>query len=86
MLIGDQDPWDVLQPLEQLAEKPLGGGLIPVRPYQDVQDQAVLINCPPQILRVAIDLQKYLVEMPFVPRPGTAPLRPRSPAPTLFKR
>ncbi len=30
-------------------------------------------HCPPQILRVAIDFQKYLVEMPFVPRPGTVP-------------
>ncbi len=44
-----------------------------MRLYQDVQDQAVLINCPPQLLPLAIDFQKYLVEMPFVPRPGTAP-------------
>jgi hypothetical protein len=39
---------------------------------QDIQDVPVLIYCPPQIVMLALDCQKYLVEMSLVAGLGTA--------------
>ena len=46
-LVGNEDTGDVLQALEQLTEKPLGGDFIPVRLYQNVQDHSRLIHGAP---------------------------------------
>src|SRR5262245_34548715 len=49
-LIGDDHARDVLQPLEQLAEKLLGGFLVPATLHQDVEDGILLIHRAPQIM------------------------------------
>ena len=68
-LIRDDHLWHVLQPLEQLAEKLLRRLLVASALHQDVEDVIVLVNRSPQVMALAIDGQKYLVEMPFVPSP-----------------
>lgn len=67
-LIGDDHAWDVLQPFEELAEELLGRLLIASPLYEDIQDVVVLIHRPPQVMTLAMDRQKYLVQMPFIPR------------------
>jgi hypothetical protein len=60
------------QSLEQLAEKPLRGLLVTVTLHQNVEDVAVLIHCPPEIMPLTLDGEKDLVEMPLVTGPRTA--------------
>jgi hypothetical protein len=43
---------------------------------QDVEDVAVLIDGPPQILPTAVDRQEHLVEMPPVAGSGLAAAQP----------
>jgi len=33
---------------------------------QDVQHLAILIDCTPEIMEAAVDLEKHFVEMPYV--------------------
>ena len=69
--IGDEDTWDVLAPLEELAEKLLGGVLIPPSLYQDVEHHAILIYGPPQIMPFLVDREEHFIQMPLITRPGT---------------
>src|SRR5262249_10144871 len=39
--------------------------------HQDIQDVAVLIHRPPQIVMVALDRQKHFIQVPLVPGPRT---------------
>jgi hypothetical protein len=34
---------------------------------QNIQNVAILINCSPQILNAAIDLEEHFIKMPLVP-------------------
>jgi hypothetical protein len=36
--------------------------------HQNVEDNAVLVDCTPQPVALALDLQMHLVQMPFVTR------------------
>src|SRR4029079_1075347 len=58
--------------LEEFAEEPLGGLGVPARWDQDVEDVAVLVDGPPQILPTAVDRQQHLVEVPLVAGSGLA--------------
>lgn len=46
-LVGNDDPWYVLQAFEQLAEEFLGYILVATALHQDIQHMAILINRPP---------------------------------------
>src|SRR5215510_13291416 len=70
--IGDDHAWYVEQVLEQLAEELLSRPLIPAALHHDIQHVPILIDCPPQIVMLALDGQKHLVDVPLVPRLGTA--------------
>jgi hypothetical protein len=35
---------------------------------QNIQNVAILINCSPQIVNAAIDLEEHFIKMPLVPR------------------
>ena len=75
--IGDQAAGDTAAPLEQLAKEPRGGVAIPVRLEQDVNDLAVLVDGPPEVLTLATNGHEELVEMPRVAdRPGPMPEPP----------
>jgi hypothetical protein len=39
---------------------------IPLRLDENVEDNAILIDRAPEIVRDAVDLQEHLVEMPFI--------------------
>jgi hypothetical protein len=49
-----------------VLEKALGSGAISLVPHQNVQHNAVLIHCTPQIMQRASDADEYFVEMPGV--------------------
>ena len=46
---------------QQLAKETNGGKAIPLRLHEDVEDDAVLIDCSPQVVSDAVDLQENLV-------------------------
>jgi hypothetical protein len=66
-LVGNDDAGNVREALEELAKKLLGGLLIAPALDQDVKHVIVLIDSAPQVMALAIDGQKDLVEMPFIP-------------------
>jgi hypothetical protein len=70
-LVRDEHPWHVGQALEQLPEEFLGGVLVPPTLDQYIQDVAVLIHGPPQIVPFAVHGEKHLIEVPRVARLGT---------------
>ena len=74
--VGDQHPKRRALPLEEFAEEPLGGLGVPAGLDQDVEDVAVLIDGPPQLLPTAVDRQEHLVEMPPVAGSGLAAAQP----------
>ncbi len=65
-LICNDYPRHVPQPLQQLAEEPLGGLFVPAALDQDVQDVAILIHGSPQIMILTTDLDEHLIQMPLV--------------------
>jgi hypothetical protein len=62
----DDDSWDVLAPFQELAKECLRSLRIASALYQDVQDRPVLIYRPPEIVALALDRQKHLIQVPFV--------------------
>jgi hypothetical protein len=74
-LIRDDHPRHVLQPLQQLAEELLRGFLVPAALYEDIEDVAVLIHGPPEIMAFLVDREEHLIQMPRVTRPRTPALQ-----------
>ena len=70
-LVSDEDPRHVLQATEQLAEELPGRGLVAAALHQDVEDMPVLVDRPPQIVRLPIDRDEDLIKVPLVAWPGT---------------
>ncbi|MDQ1013572.1 hypothetical protein QFZ43_000121 [Streptomyces afghaniensis] len=64
--VGDDHPRHRVRLLHQAAEEAPGRGLVPAVLHEDVQDVAVLVDGPPQVLRFSIDLDEDLVQVPFV--------------------
>src|SRR6266571_1829288 len=52
-------------------QEALGSYLIAPLLHLDVEDDAVLVDCPPQPVALAFDLELHLVQMPFVTRAST---------------
>ena len=46
--------------------------MIPLRLNQNIEDNTVLINGSPEVMSDTVDLEKDLVQMPFVADPGKA--------------
>jgi hypothetical protein len=69
-LVGEDHPRHRADLLQQRAQEAPGGGLVPAVLPEDVQDVAVLVDGPPQVLLFPIDLDEDLVQVPFVTRPG----------------
>jgi hypothetical protein len=65
--IGNNHSRNVLQPFQQFPEKSLGGLCVASALDQDIKHVAMLIHRTPQIVLLPIDLEKNLVQMPFVP-------------------
>jgi len=69
--VGDDDSRDVPTGFEQLPKKPLGGCFVAATLYQNIEDMAILIHRPPEVVPLPMNREKDLIEMPFVPQPGT---------------
>ena len=66
--VGDEHARDIGTAFEQLAEELEGCAFVPSALHQDIQDVPVLFDGAPQIMLLAIDLQKRLVTVPLVAR------------------
>ncbi len=76
-LVRDHYPGGVLQPFEKLAEKPLCCLRVVTPLDQDIQDVAILVHCPPQVVLLAFDPNENFIKAPSVTRstlPGPDPL------------
>src|SRR5262245_8003428 len=60
-LIGDDDPWDVLTPLQQLAEDLLRGLFVAPALHQNIQDIVVLIHRSPQVMALTVIRVTFVV-------------------------
>jgi hypothetical protein len=76
-LIRDDDPWSILASFEELAEKFLRRRLVPPALHQDIEDMAVLIDRPPEVMPLTTNREKDLIQMPRINSLGT-------PAPQLI--
>ena len=68
---GDDDPWHVRQPFEELAEELLCD-LSRRRCPPDIQHVVVLLLRSPQRMTRAFNRQTHFIPMPLVPGPRTA--------------
>ncbi len=64
--IGDEGVRDPAAPLEQLAKEPRGGVAIPAGLEEDVDDLALLVDGPPEVLTLAANRHEEFVQMPRV--------------------
>jgi hypothetical protein len=64
--VSDEAPWLVLQPMQQPLKKSLGSRPAPPILHQDVQHNAMLIHCAPQIVQYALDADEHLIEVPCI--------------------
>jgi len=65
-LIGDDHPWHILEPLEQLTQELLRRVLIAAALRQDVEDIIVLIHRAPEVMALTMNRQKDFIQMPFI--------------------
>ncbi len=69
-LVRDDDAGHVGEILAQPPEELLRGGAIPTALHQDIEDGAVLIHGPPEVVLHAVDADEHLVEVPRIARAG----------------
>lgn len=74
-LVRADHPRHIGQALRQLAKARLRGLLIPLPLHEDIQDVAVLIHRPPEIVPFTVDGEKHLIQTLRTPRSG--PLVPQ---------
>jgi predicted glycosyltransferase len=58
--------------VEKLAEKSFRSFLVASALHEDVESIAVLVHCPPKILRFPVDLQVHFIQVPCVSTTRTA--------------
>ena len=75
-LVGDHHPRHVHCFLSSLRKNRLAALASRRGLDQDVQDIAVLVDGPPQVLPLAVDREEDLVEVPRVAGPGPAAAQP----------
>ena len=66
--ISDLASRSVFRPMQQAFEETLCDRAVPTVLHQDVQHDAMLVNCPPQIVQHAPNADEHLVQMPGVSR------------------
>ena len=65
--VGDQPAGYAALAFQQLPEKAHCGAPVPPRLHQDVEDVAVLVYRPPQVLLTTVQRDEQLIEVPRVP-------------------
>jgi hypothetical protein len=71
--IRHDHPWHVRQPLEQLTEERLRPLLVAPASHENIEHVADLIDGPLQVMALAVERQKDLIQVPLVPRSGALP-------------
>src|SRR5919109_4326541 len=74
-LVRDNHPWHVLQALEQLTKKLLGGLFVAPALHENVEDVVVLVDSAPEVKALPVDRQKHLIQVPFVAWLGASTLQ-----------
>jgi hypothetical protein len=74
--VRDHHPGLIPTPVEHTSQEPLGRLLVLAWLDQDVEHLPVLVDGPPQLVPVPVDLQLHLVQVPFVPQSRPASLHP----------
>jgi len=69
-LIRDEHPWHVVSALEQLAEKCLRRRFVPAALDEHIEDVAILIDGPPEIVAFAVHGENDRIQGPLVAGPG----------------
>src|SRR6266700_5476880 len=75
-LVGDDGTWNVLKASQQLAKELFGGFLVPARLHENIKHVAILVDCTPEILQLAVDREKDFIEMPSVAETTTSRTHP----------
>jgi hypothetical protein len=83
-LIGNNDPRNVRQALEQLAEELLRRLLVTPALHQNIENVPVLVNGAPQVVAFAPDREEDLIEVPLVTWSGTPAAEPIGEDPSEF--
>jgi hypothetical protein len=65
--VGDNDSRDVPTGFKQLPKKLLGGCFVAATSYQNIENMALLIDRPPEVVPLPVNREKDLIEMPRVP-------------------
>lgn len=65
-LVRDDHPWDIGQASERLAEEFFRRRLVPPALHQDIEDMAVLINGPPEIVPLTTNREKDLIQVSLI--------------------
>src|ERR1700687_4755361 len=81
-LVGDDGTWDVLKAFQQLAKELLAGFLVPAWLHEDIKHVAILVDCTPEILQLAVDREKDFIEMPSLAEMMTFRTHPLGICPT----
>ena len=85
-LVGDDGTRDVLKACQQLAKELLGGLFVPERLHEDIEHLAILVDCTPETLQLAVDREKAFIEMPSVAETMTFRTYPLGLRPTELLR
>ncbi len=70
--IGDDHARDIRAPFQQFSEEPLGCSFVATALYKNIEHGAVLVDGPPQIVLLAVDLQKNFINVPLISGPRTS--------------
>jgi hypothetical protein len=74
-LVGHDDPWLVLQLPQQAFEEALRGFAVSSFLHQDIKDDTILVDGPPQVVLHTLDADEDLVHMPAILGPRAPPLQ-----------
>ncbi len=67
-LVGDHHPRDTLTALQELAEEPLRRRFVSAALDDDVKHSAALVDLPPEIARLPVDLEDDFIRCHLSPR------------------
>ena len=71
-LVRDEHTRHILAAFEEFTEELLRRSLVSPALDEDIEHVAILVNCPPEIGGLAVDLQKHFIQKPLVSRFGAS--------------
>src|SRR5262245_57117582 len=68
--VRDDHSWYIGESLQEFAEESLRRFLVSLALHQEIEDMPVLVDGAPQVVTLAMDGEKHLIQVPFIPRSG----------------